>query len=86
MAILRTAHRWLGLLLALPMLMQGVTGFLMVMSAPLEALEARRPGWRPGGQEEATWQTGVVVLKVVALVPILSGRHWAHGRSSCDST
>ena len=38
MAMLRTAHRWLGLLLALPMLIQGVTGFLMVMSEPLEAL------------------------------------------------
>jgi uncharacterized iron-regulated membrane protein len=38
MAMLRTAHRWLGLLLALPLLIQAATGFLMVMSMPLDAL------------------------------------------------
>jgi uncharacterized iron-regulated membrane protein len=38
MALLRTAHRWLGLLLALPILIQAMTGFLMVMSVPLDAL------------------------------------------------
>jgi uncharacterized iron-regulated membrane protein len=38
MAILRTAHRWLGLVLALPMLIQAATGLFMVVSVPLDAL------------------------------------------------
>jgi uncharacterized iron-regulated membrane protein len=38
MRILRLLHRWIGLALALPMLAQAATGFLMLMSPPVDDL------------------------------------------------
>jgi uncharacterized iron-regulated membrane protein len=38
MSTLRLLHRWIGLTLALPLLIQALTGFLMLMSPPLDEL------------------------------------------------
>jgi uncharacterized iron-regulated membrane protein len=40
---LRIMHRWIGLALAVPLLVQGVTGFILAVSPPLEALRMPTP-------------------------------------------
>ncbi|HVY14547.1 MAG TPA: PepSY-associated TM helix domain-containing protein [Rhodopila sp.] len=48
MAFLRAVHRWFGLLLALPMLIQAVTGIFMVAAPPFGELARPAPPASPG--------------------------------------
>ncbi len=45
MRALRTLHRWIGLILAVPLMTQGTTGFILAITPPFESL--RLPQSRP---------------------------------------